>query len=322
MHPRTARSRHLARARRCAWVATISVVLAGAAPAWAQVADAETLFNDADRLMTEGQIEKACAAFEASNRIEPRAGTLIRLGQCREKNRQLASAWSAYKDALTRVKDPAKRELALARIAIVEPQLSTLTVTLADDHRVAGMTITRNGKPLELELCNRAAPIDGGSYTIVVGAPGYVNWSTTVDVPPFLGRVGVKVPALERLPDAPLTGGAPPRALTTRRKVALGLAGAGGASLVAGVVVGITANGRESDAYALCPDPAIACAGAARANELVRSGHRLAITADVMFGVAGAAAIGAAVLWITGSREPRRLTAMPTTNGLLVVGAF
>jgi len=45
-----------------------------------------------------------CEAFDASNRLEPRAGTLIALGDCREKNQQLASAWSAYKDALTRVR--------------------------------------------------------------------------------------------------------------------------------------------------------------------------------------------------------------------------
>jgi len=47
--------------------------------------------------MAEGKLAQACQAFEASNRVEPTAGTLILLGECREQNQQLASAWSAYK---------------------------------------------------------------------------------------------------------------------------------------------------------------------------------------------------------------------------------
>ena len=100
-----------ARARaRASTAATSALILLGlAGSAAAQNADAEVLFNEAVALETEGNIPKACEAFEASNRIEPRAGTLIRLGQCREKQQLFVSAWSAYKDALTRVKDPAKK---------------------------------------------------------------------------------------------------------------------------------------------------------------------------------------------------------------------
>jgi hypothetical protein len=66
----------------------------------------------------------------------------------------------------------------------------------------------------------------------------------------------------------------------------------------------------------------LACEGnAARANELIRSGHRRAITANVLFGVTGAVTIGAAVLWFTGAPE-RRVTVVPTANGAAVVGAF
>src|SRR4051812_8166985 len=77
-------------------IAATSVLVAGlflARAAHAQSAEAEQLFREGDRLMTEGKTVEACDAFEGSNRIEPRAGTLIRLGECREKNHQLASAW-------------------------------------------------------------------------------------------------------------------------------------------------------------------------------------------------------------------------------------
>src|SRR5689334_4104980 len=59
--------------------------------AHAQSAEAEKLFNDGNKLMDAGKLAEACAAFEASNRAEPRAGALIRLGECREKTQQLAS---------------------------------------------------------------------------------------------------------------------------------------------------------------------------------------------------------------------------------------
>ena len=88
----------------------IALCSVGQMRAYAQSAEAEAAFGEGDRLMAAGKIAEACDAFEASNRVEQRAGTLIRLGECREKNRQLASAWSAYKDALTRVRDPRKRE--------------------------------------------------------------------------------------------------------------------------------------------------------------------------------------------------------------------
>src|SRR5258705_11524929 len=110
--------------------------------------------------MVDGKLAQACAAFEASNRVEPRGGTLIRLGECREQNHQLASAWSAYKDALNRVKDPRKRELAAARVAALEPRLSYLTVSVPEDSRVDGLVITRNGGAPDLGLWNRAIPVD------------------------------------------------------------------------------------------------------------------------------------------------------------------
>ncbi|MBK9032011.1 MAG: hypothetical protein IPL61_11900 [Myxococcales bacterium] len=113
--------------------------------ALAQNADAEVLFNEAVQLETEGKVPEACNAFEASNRIEPRAGTLIRLGQCREKQGLMVSAWSAYKDSLTRVKDPKKRKLAQDRVNALEPTLSYLTVSVPDDVRVDGLVVTRNG---------------------------------------------------------------------------------------------------------------------------------------------------------------------------------
>ena len=329
---------------------TSAALLLAIAPARAQSAEAEALFNDASRLMAEGKIAEACEAFEASNRIESRAGTLIRLGECRELNHQLASAWSAYKDALTRVRDVHKRDLARGKVMALEPRLSYLTVLVSDEARVDGLALTRNGRPLDPGLWNRAAPIDGGAYVIGGRAPGHEEWSTTVTVPPEGGKISVEVPKFKEIiklvapaepppqgPSAAPVAATPveelpparPGRLTTRRMIAIGAAGASVAALGAGFVLGLQARSRRSDAYALCPDPATACADADRANALARTSHARALDADISFGAAAAAAITASVLWLSGppeSASPRHVSIAPALSahqaGLVITGGF
>lgn len=178
---------------------TSAVVLTRTSTAIAQNADAEGLFREAVRFETEGKIPEACTAFETSNRIEPRAGTLIRLGQCREKQGRKVSAWSAYTDSLTRVKDPRKKKLAQDRIAALEPTLSYLTVSVPDDSGGDGLVVTRNGSTLESILWNRAVPVDAGAYVIAGNAPGHEAWQITIEVGPVGDRVSVEVPHLKAI---------------------------------------------------------------------------------------------------------------------------
>jgi hypothetical protein len=322
------------------------VLIIDSRSAHAQSAEAESLFADGNKLMTEGKLAEACDAFEASNRAEPRAGTLIRLGECREQNQQFASAWSAYKDALNRVKDPRKRQFATAKATGLASRLSYLTVSIPDDSRVDGLALTRNGKPLDPMLWNRALPVDGGDYVIAGRAPGHEEWQTTAHVPNEGAKISVEVPKFKEIgallpPPTPRPApaaipatepaAAPPRSpapapadeadvgWSTRRKLAVGaaatsvLAIAAATSVLAiaaGTALGLSARSKQQDAHALCPDPQGGCAGADRATDLVRSGHNLAISADVAFGVAGVTALAAGVLWFTGGPESRRRVAV------------
>ena len=317
-------------------IAAISLILLSmfAAPARAQNAAAEALFSDGERLLKEGKIAQACEAFEGSNRLEPRAGTLINLGLCREQNKQFASAWSAFKDALTRVKDPKKKALATARVAEIEPKLSYLTISVPDESRVEGLVVTRNGKPVDPALWNRAVPVDGGSYRIGGSAPGHEEWSTSVELPVELGKIAVDVPRFKELkklvepspPPPPTVVTVPPPAenrgshsmFTGKRKLALGVAGAGVVAVGAAIVLGMQANGYQDDAYALCPSPAMPCARADEANDLMDKGRSRALGANIAYGVGGAAVIGAAVLWFIGAPSDRegRVSVTPRTNGL------
>lgn len=323
------------RTRTAIRVVMIAMLLGAASgTAVAQNADAEALFNEGDALETAGKIPEACDAFEASNRIEPRAGTLIRLGQCRETQGRLASAWSAYKDALTRVKDPAKKAVAEQRVASLESRLSYLTVLVSDEARIDGLVIKRNGKELDAALWNRAAPVDGGVYTIGGSAPGHEQWTTTVEVGNEGDKASVEVPRFKELaklvetPDdkGKVGGGGGnggggggggeggPSAFTGKRKIAVAAAGIGVAAIAGGVVFGMQAKGREEDAFFLCPDPDMPCANAGEAQSKLDDGRSKAMLANIAYGVGGAAVIGAAVLWFTGApkAEPARVGVHPT----------
>lgn len=330
------------------------------AQAHAQGATAQQRFDDAERWMTEGRLDEACAAYEESNRLDARAGTLIRLAECRERNHQLASAVAAYRDALARVKDPRKRAYAQQQLTALEPRLSYLTVVVADDRRLDGLAINRDDRPLDAALWNQPQPIDGGDHVIAAQADGHEAWRSTVHVPAERGEIRVELPRLvdlarpepaprERVvappepvvaPSAPPAPPSPqalppgdrdepaPSIFTTRRKVGVGVAVVGAGAAVVGAVLGSAAKGKQRDALALCPDGP-ACQRADAANALMRSGHHQALEANIALGVAAAAAIGAGALWFTGApaaESPRRVTVVPALApgwaGLAVVGTL
>jgi len=315
-------------------------VLGGGRAAHAQSADAEALFNQGDKLMTEGKLAQACDAFEGSNRAEPRAGTLIRLGDCREQNQQLASAWSAYNDALARVKDPRKRELATARIAALAARLSYLTVEVSSDARADGLTISRNGQVVDPALWNRAQPVDGGDYVILARAPGRADWRSTARVATSGAKVRIEVPRLDEptgltsptaQPVATAGAGEAGRSsalLTSRRKLAIGVAGASVVSIVVGGILGNAANGKHDDAFRLCPEPAKPCDDAPQARALIQVAQRRALEANVAFGIAAASAVAAGVLWFTGAPDTESMRvavvpgASPSETRVVVMGRF
>ena len=281
----------------------------------AQSATAESLFADGNKLMDRGRFVEACAAFEASNRVEPRAGTLLRLGDCREKNQQLASAWSAYKDARSLATDPRKRQYATVKITTLEKQLSYLTVNVSDQSQIPGLALTRNGVSFDPALWNRALPVDGGDYVITVRAPGYDTWETTVHVPMADAKLTVDMPILTKTRPHPL---APPQ--TSRAAVPL-IVGVGALALLGGGL------GFELGAESRYGTANAEMTSQQRRDSLYNSANTDRHVAQVL--AAGGLAAATAAVWLylrAGSRE-RNLAStsihiVPRATGLALLGQF
>lgn len=272
---------------------------AGPGQVRAQSGSAEALYTEGHRLLDQGKVAEACDAFEASNRALPGAGTYLALGICRERNGQLASAWSAYQAALARAKDGEKRRFARTKIDEIEPRLSYLKIAVSADNAEA-VTLTRNGSSLDPMLWNRALPVDGGDYRIEGRVPGREPWRTTLHVPIERGAITAVVPDLVKH-TRPVSKPAVP--WTARRKVSVGFAVTSVVAVGLAAGLGLRAMSYENEANALCPNrEPRGCDHGDQASALSATGHRFAIAADVMWGLAGATAITAGVLWFTGGR--------------------
>ncbi|HEU4731138.1 MAG TPA: hypothetical protein VFT22_24765 [Kofleriaceae bacterium] len=302
-----------------AWVVLgLALGVVFTAPARAQSAEAETLFREGKRLMKKGQIAKACEKFDAADRLEATAGTEINLADCREKNGQLATAWATFVKTAATAKhagDSEREVEARRRASLLEPKLVYLTISVPPESRVDGLTIKRNDTVVDEVLWDQKLPVDPDDYTISGQAPGYEPWSTSLVVRTKSKKV--EVPVLERrieprrTPSGPQAGGAPragarppsapPSSLTGRRKLSLVIGGLGVAAIGVGVGFGIEASRVEDKSDALCPDsPCTSVEGV----DLNKTARRDALIANIGFAAGGAAIIGAAVLWFTGSPKP------------------
>lgn len=305
---------------------------------------AEALFRDGKQLMKDGKLAEACEAFEGSERAEHNVATVLSLADCREKNHQYASAWALFLQADSQTRsDPKKAALnttAKRRAHALEARLSYLTINVPDESRIPDLVVTRDGAPVDPAEWNRSIPADGGSHVIAGKAPGHESWSTTVTLQPESDKQAVEVPRFKALPEivnkpprdeavVPVRVVAhEPSPFTPRRKIGLGVAAGGVAVGAVAIGLGITASNLHNDAVATCPPSACSVKNAADAtatNDRARSRARYA---NIGYGVAGAAAIAAGVLWLTGKPEAPHAGAVVVApqlgeaSGLAVMGRF
>jgi hypothetical protein len=197
-------------------LALLPCALAAAAHAQPAAAQAEALFRQGRVLLDAGKVAEACDTFAESQRLDPRTTTLLNLAGCREQNGQLATAWGMFLDAMAQTRgaaDAASKQLhgiATKRAQALEARVSTLTIRVPADRRVAGLVVTRGGEPVATPSWDQALPIDGGTYVVEASAPGRTPWRGEVVVAAEKDAASIEVPALPELPVDPGPAQDPP----------------------------------------------------------------------------------------------------------------
>jgi serine/threonine-protein kinase len=323
----------------------------GGSTAHAQSAGAEALFRDGRALIKAGNLQAGCDKLGASEKLESSVGTLLNLGDCREKLGQTAAAWAAFRKAESMAKragDDTKRQAeARKRAEKLEPVLSNLVIQIGPSIKTTeGLVIRRDGEALDTAVLNTAVPVDPGSHTIVAEAPGFKPFKTEVSIGKG-GKRYVVIPTLEALPapvaPAPVvvTPPAPSPSVvidrepaapaatvivhdtwsgTRKAAVVVGLLGA--AAVGGGVYFGLRSDDEQSRSDAICPQTVCADAEGLRLNDDAQSS---AMKANIFLIGGGAAVAVATVMWFVGKPEERTVIAPSIGNGQLgaaLVGRF
>ncbi len=285
---------------------------------------AESLFAEGKLLMAAGQTQAACAKFEGSWKLDPKAtGVLLNLALCNEKARKLATAWGQFRDvaARSRAARPDRLKLAEQHVTRLEPRLSKVFVYVPDAAKAAGLVVTLDGVRVEEAAWETDLPVDGGAHVVEATAPGKVDRRLEASVKDEGDRTTFEVPALadaprpEPPPPAASAASEPPpaSASSSHRDLGIGLTVAGAAVLGAGIGFGIAAVAAKGGIGAACPAPCVeGSAAAAESDRAYSRANAYAWVADVAMPVGVvAAAAGVFVLVTSGKPAPSTSRARP-----------
>lgn len=337
-------------ARRSLVVATCGLVATHASLARAQSAGAEALFRDGRALIKAGNVTAGCDKLAASEKLESSVGTLLNLGDCREKLGQTATAWAAFRKAEAMAKragDDRKRQAeARRRAEQLEAHLSNLVVQVGPSTKaLEGLVVRRDGETLDTGAFNTPVPVDPGPHTIIAEAPGHKPFKTEVSIGKG-GKRFVVVPTLEALPapaaepstsvtEAPVApSGAATTVIETRpaapapvvttstwtgtRIAAVTIGVLGAAALGGGIYYGTHANDLEDKANAICPDTVCGDPMGLALNDDAQESAR---NANILLIGGGAALATATVMWIIGGPDEHAVIT-PTVGASGVGAAF
>lgn len=232
---------------------------------------AQALFDEAQKLMSEGNYSLACIKLEEVVRLQPgKIGALFTLARCYEGEGKIASAWSRYKNAAdaARVAKDARLDEAEKKIGELESKVAKLTITVGiSAGAIAGLHVLRDGLEVSPAQWGVAVPVDAGEHHLEVTAPGRKPWkqevtltdgnATTVEVPELEAAEVAPLPTLKptALPTAGPADTAPGAVLgLPRRTWGVIVFGVGAAGLVMGGVTGGLAVSQHDALKAVCPN--------------------------------------------------------------------
>ena len=296
-----------------------------------QKAAAETLFDEARQLLSQGQYESACRRFEQSQEIDPGVGTLLYLGDCYERSGRPASAWATFREASSAALAAGQADrgrMADERARKLGPTLSKLVLLVPQEDRAPGFELLLDGKPLSPALFGAPFPVDPGQREITARAPGLSTWSYVVEVKPNADYRSVQVPVLAAVSSTGAVAAASadgivrtppadtpsPAAAPVDHTLAFVVGGAGIAAIGVGVIFGVRAADKEEESKVDCPSSCLTEEGA----ELNESARNSALVSNISYGV-GIAAIATSI-YLYFSAGPSSNVAKAASPGLQLGG--
>jgi tetratricopeptide (TPR) repeat protein len=245
---------------------------------------ARALYTEGQRLYAAGEYARSREVFGQAYDAIPNPIVLLSIAECDAKLGDVAGAVTALKRYLAERPDAADRASVEARIAELEATPTVLYVRSSPSGAVIQLDGQDTGQVTPAEIT-----VTPGQHQIEASLEGHDAASSTVDA--VLGTrsdVDLVLPELPPPPPPPAPVGPPPPPPEPLPTTALWVTGAiGAAGIISGTVLGILALDRQSD-YDANPNEATA-----------DDGERLALFADVSFGVAAMAIITGAVMWLT-----------------------
>lgn len=319
----------------------------------ADVAAAQGLYDDARKLMKDGNFATACPKLEESNRLDKSVSTEFHLADCYEHVGRTASAWALFLQVASESKAQGRNDgeqLARDRAAALAPKVAHLTVNVPAASRADGLELKRDGEALGQGQWNTAVPIDAGKHVIAASAPGRQPWETNVEVAdgktasvdvPALEQAAAPPPSATPATTAPAPSGAPaaangsvstvpgsdqPSGGSGRKTIALVVGGAGVVALGVGGFFGLSAMSKNSDSNAdgHCAGNKCDAVGTAARNDAISAGN----LSTIFVGVGAAALIAGGILWFTApsstatTGEARRVDVGVGPGSFLVKGVF
>lgn len=293
---------------------------------------AEQLFQDGRALVDKGDHEGACAKFEASLRLDPRAvGTLLNIAMCKEATGKLATAWGLYREVATRSRGTRQDRVDLAdkREKDLAPRLSTLAIEVPRNPPKE-MTLRVDGLALEHGAWSSALPVDPGEHVVEARAPGHMPASVRVVVTGERQRVPVVVPSLAVEPPAavavgPVTQEEPPSKATRNLGIVLTVGGV--AALGVGGYLGVDVLSRKDSPKDICPEPCVRGSNAAEESQARYDAlGRQAVVTNVLLPVGGVLTLAGVYLWLlapsSSKPKPSRAELVVTQGGAGIRGTF
>lgn len=303
-----------------------------------QKAAAEALFEDASKLMEEGQYGAACERFEQSQKADPGVGTLLNLGRCYALTGRLASSWAIYREAASAARASGQGDR--ARVAEenareLRPRLSELAL-LVPPAQPRGYELLMDNNLVSSVQFGLSVPVDAGQHLLVARAPGYEQWSSVIQVGGSGAHKTVQIPSLTPLPADAVPGAAEEIGPSPRFEAAGASTGAGptadvgssstgsgqkltglivaGSGLVAvgaGVGFGLHAKGLDDDAKKVCGSQGCSTP---QGEDLNASARNWATAANVAYAAGGVALVTGAILYFTAhdSRGSARIANSPS----------